>query len=130
MWNAKTAEEEKIEALNAQFVKLKDENLKLSKQIKKKSKESKDSKKDKKDDKKKDDDKTWAWKNVALTEGQKQTKKFRKKTYHWCPNHKMWTIHTPQQCEKKSNNTEEDDTNPDQAMPAVINNFEPFDDDN
>ena len=121
MWNAKSAEEEKIEALNAEFVKLKDENLKLSKRIAKKAKEDK---KTKKDGKKKDDN-TWAWKEVPPKEGQKHTKKFKKKTYHWCPHHNKWTIHTPQQCEKKGNPTEEE-PNAEQAMAAVVNHFEPF----
>ena len=109
-------QKKKIEALNAEFVKLKDENLKLSKKI---AKKAKDEKKTKKDNKKKDDN-TWAWKEVAPKEGQKHTKKFKKKTYHWCPHHKLWTIHTPQQCEKN------EEPNTEQAMTAVVNNFEPF----
>jgi hypothetical protein len=38
---------------------------------------------------------------VQPAPGESKTKTFRKKTYHWCPNHEKWTIHTPEQCEGK-----------------------------
>jgi hypothetical protein len=54
------------------------------------------------------ENKQWAWKKVQPAPGESKTKTFRKKTYHWCPNHEKWTIHTPEQCEGK-------DYNPNQA---------------
>ena len=48
-------------------------------------------------------------------EGEKQTRVFGKKdhagfgadkTYHWCPHHLMWCIHTPAQCTKGSGQAE------------------------
>jgi hypothetical protein len=39
-----------------------------------------------------------AWKSTAPTMGQAQTKQFNNKTYHWCPTHEKWCIHTPAEC--------------------------------
>lgn len=39
-----------------------------------------------------------AWKYVAPAAGQPTTKKVGKKTYHYCPFHKQWTIHSPAEC--------------------------------
>lgn len=38
------------------------------------------------------------WKKVPPQKGEKHTKKVNKKTYHWCHNHKAWTIHSPAEC--------------------------------
>eukprot|EP00957_Ditylum_brightwellii_P069633 5288845-Ditylum_brightwellii.AAC.2 len=35
------------------------------------------------------------------------TKVLNGKTYHWCPNHKAWTKHTPGQCHMKSKSRKE-----------------------
>jgi hypothetical protein len=43
---------------------------------------------------------TPAWKAVAPKEGQPKVKTNNGKTYHWCPNHLLWTIHTPGECNK------------------------------
>jgi hypothetical protein len=40
----------------------------------------------------------WAWKNIAPTTGSPHTKMVEGKAYHWCPEHKAWTIHTPGSC--------------------------------
>jgi hypothetical protein len=44
------------------------------------------------------DSKKWAWKYVAPSANQAQSKQVGSKTYHWCPNHTMWCIHTPAEC--------------------------------
>ena len=50
----------------------------------------------------------WAWKTVPPTwktvppkEGEELIKTVNGKKYHWCPNHKAWTLHTPEECKKK-----------------------------
>ena len=54
----------------------------------------------------------WAWKDVAPKDGEDQTKqvkvKGKKKTYHWCPNHKQWTLHKPSECKAKDDTHEEE----------------------
>jgi hypothetical protein len=40
----------------------------------------------------------WAWKAIAPKANQSQTKQVNNKTYHWCPNHVKWCIHTPADC--------------------------------
>jgi hypothetical protein len=40
----------------------------------------------------------WAWKAIAPKANQSQTKQVNSKTYHWCPNHVKWCIHTPADC--------------------------------
>jgi hypothetical protein len=50
----------------------------------------------------------WAWKKIAPKSGEMHTKSRDGKTYHWCPNHIMWTIHTSGQCTlttKRKDNT-------------------------
>ena len=43
-----------------------------------------------------------AWKKVAPTASEPQvmvkTINDKKKTFHWCPHHQMWTIHLPKDC--------------------------------
>ena len=34
-------------------------------------------------------------------EGEPKTKSMNNKTYHWCPNHQCWTVHTPAECQGK-----------------------------
>jgi hypothetical protein len=43
------------------------------------------------------------WKLIAPGTGDAQTKKVGPKTFHWCPYHKLWSIHTAQECRKGSN---------------------------
>jgi hypothetical protein len=44
----------------------------------------------------------WAWKTVPPKAGEPKTIKRGTpvKTYHWCPKHEAWCIHTPEACEK------------------------------
>jgi hypothetical protein len=39
----------------------------------------------------------YAWKSVAPADKSK-TKVVNNKTYHWCPQHKAWTLHTAGEC--------------------------------
>jgi hypothetical protein len=47
-------------------------------------------------------DKKWAWKDKKPKDNESKTKKVDGKTYHWCPKHKAWTIHSPAECKKGS----------------------------
>ena len=40
----------------------------------------------------------WAWKTIAPKANQALSKQVNNKTYHWCPNHVKWCIHTPAEC--------------------------------
>ena len=42
----------------------------------------------------------WSWKTVRGNTNQ-TTKEFEGKTYHWCPLHKAWTLHTNEECRLK-----------------------------
>ena len=52
----------------------------------------------------------WAWKKVAPKGSEVKTKTmFNKKekknmTYHWCRNHKLWTLHSEAECTKGKSN--------------------------
>jgi hypothetical protein len=51
-----------------------------------------------------DMDKKYAWKRVPPKSGEPSTKRMysdgKHKTYHWCPHHNEWTIHTPAECKR------------------------------
>ena len=38
------------------------------------------------------------WKTVSPKVGEPTTKSSNGKTYHWCPNHNKWTIHSASEC--------------------------------
>jgi hypothetical protein len=40
-----------------------------------------------------------AWKAIPPGSNDPKTKSFEDRTYHWCPNHKMWTMHKPEDCQ-------------------------------
>ena len=44
------------------------------------------------------DDNRFAWKLIPPAEGDKTSKMWNKKKYHWCPKHDAWTVHTPEAC--------------------------------
>jgi hypothetical protein len=46
-----------------------------------------------------------AWKKIPPPAGTPPTVKKNKKDYHWCPKHKMWCIHRPDQCQLKDGDT-------------------------
>ena len=41
---------------------------------------------------------TYAWKDIAPKDSDPKTKEANGKTYHWCPKHKAWTLHKPEDC--------------------------------
>jgi hypothetical protein len=51
-----------------------------------------------------DMDKKYAWKRVPPKRGEPSTKRMysdgKNKTYHWCPHHNQWTIHTAAECKR------------------------------
>ena len=79
----------------------------------------------------------WAWKSVAPQANQAQTKEYNSKTYHWCPNHVMWCIHTPAECkgikkaapeasDASTMNTDDDDTTASKRKLELTNAFHAF----
>jgi hypothetical protein len=42
----------------------------------------------------------WAWKKVPPKPGKPTTMKKIKRDYHWCPKHKLWCIHRPEECKR------------------------------
>jgi hypothetical protein len=58
----------------------------------------------------------WAWKDVPPADGAAQTKVVESKTYHWCPKHVAWCIHTPADC--RMEDTAEAETTDAQALAA------------
>ena len=60
----------------------------------------------------------WAWKKVEPAEGEPKQKQFNGKTYHWCPNHQQWTIHTPEECRGVAKKDGKKDGKKNVAFPA------------
>ena len=87
-WNTPSEEDNKIIALEAQV-----------KQLVKLKKKAKDSDKDKNKNKNKNKRQKPEWMTQEPKSGEKQTKERDGKTYHWCPKHKAWGIHKPEDCE-------------------------------
>jgi hypothetical protein len=90
LWNAPSPESEKILALEAKLLKL----------TSKKKEESKPKEKEKGKDKDKDKKKKGpkpSWKTEEPKDKSK-SKTVDGRTYWWCPNHKAFTMHTPQDC--------------------------------
>ena len=57
----------------------------------------------------------WAWKATAPNANQAKTKQVNNKTYHWCPNHVKWCIHTPAECKGLAKTTQ-----PESAPPSTV----------
>ena len=129
-WLKASPEQELITALQAQL-----KEAKASTKNKEGSKNSKDSKSKKEKNKGKDtseskpkadkDDK-FAWKKVAPKGSDPKKKTVNDKEYHWCPHHKAWTLHTPEKCrlkdEESTSDTKSTSAKPKltQAMTAVL----------
>lgn len=91
-WMATTEEEEKIIALEAQV-----QNLKKSvSEVKKKKTAQNDGKEKPKKDRKKNEKP--AWMLVPPKSNESNKKHVNKKDYWWCPNHKSWVRHHPNEC--------------------------------
>jgi hypothetical protein len=56
----------------------------------------------------------WAWKSKKPEAGTPKSKVVNKKKYHWCPNHEMWTLHSPEEC-KGTNFRNKGNTKPNDA---------------
>jgi hypothetical protein len=96
IWKAPDEQMEQIIALQAQVKKLSNAPKSKGKGNKDKSKGGGTPKKQDKGPKVENRKPDWMLKKPS--EGQPQTKKVNAKTYHWCPNHNSWTIHTPAEC--------------------------------
>lgn len=89
VWQAPTASDKEIIALRAQVAELKTTPAPTVKES-----ESKKKKAAKKGDK-------YAWKLVPPKTGEPKQKKVNEKTYHWCLKHEAWTLHSPDNCNKR-----------------------------
>ena len=111
-WKTETDEQKRIVALTAKVEGLEKSNKALKKKVKAKlrkdgttqqvtgtTKKNHEQGEDK-DTKKKNIPK---WKLVKPTDG-KLTMTRNGKQYHWCPNHNMWCVHKPTECNLKDNN--------------------------
>ena len=105
-WGGKSEEQNQIIALSSTVTSLQN-SLKLKQQTKKKNDKPKGKGKPKKSNIK--NDSKWAWKDIAPKNGEK-TKKFSGKTYYWCPHHKAWTLHKPEECNKRSTGSDSNDS--------------------
>ena len=94
-WNAPTEADSKIIALEAQVKKL----TRAPAKAPAKGKVGVD-KKDKKSPNKGNKNKP-EWMAVAPKEGEPKKKTVKDKLYNWCPKHKAWVRHSPEQCEGK-----------------------------
>ena len=50
----------------------------------------------------------WKWKSITPTSGEKQKLKDGK-TYFWCPDHKAWGLHHPNDCEWRKERVKNDE---------------------
>jgi hypothetical protein len=104
-WNKPTAQDRQIQALTSQIEHLQKKAV-ASAPPKSATKPKTDTKGDskpktttaKQGSSSKKSSKDFAWKKVAPKEGEAKTKTVDGKKYHWCPNHKAWTIHSPSEC--------------------------------
>eukprot|EP00957_Ditylum_brightwellii_P023678 1787040-Ditylum_brightwellii.AAC.1 len=116
VWGQKTAEEQ-IVALSSTIEELKDANLQLAKSIKgsSKPKASKPPARGKSNQSAKaspekyprlaeiePSDPNFGWMVKPPKDGESLTKVVSGKTYHWCPKHKAWVKHSPEQCQMKA----------------------------
>jgi hypothetical protein len=92
LWQAPSAEEEQIIALTAQVKGLQTKKHGAS------SKSAKEKKLVSTKTPRRNDDPKYVWKIVAPKPGEPTTKKWNKKTYHFCPNHKAWCLHNQTDC--------------------------------
>ena len=110
VWNAKSPEEEKIVALNAELQKIKDTNLKLASAIKKaaggkgnqqsgnpggNNNQGQGRRRGKKG-KGKTVPNDHAWKKVPPKDGEASKKQHSGRTYNWCKYHQAWVLHDPE----------------------------------
>ena len=101
---AKSTEELEIEALNASVQDLRATNNKIGKALQaritkpRKGMPSKKPFSPKKGFGARANTGKYAWKDVVPKSGDPKTMDKNGKTYHWCPHHKAWTLHTAENC--------------------------------
>ena len=95
VWNALSPDQERIVALSSTVQELKDINLKLAKAFSGKSRNATFN------DRKGKDTDFWAWKKIPPNDKDPKTKKKNNKTYHWCFNYQMRTLHTLAECKRR-----------------------------
>ena len=111
-WLQKSKEKLEFEALTANFHNLKSINERLTKALK--AKVANDTKKGTFETKIKAEPNvgSFAWKDVAPKKDDPKTKEVNGKTYHWCPKHKAWTLHKPEdECRLKEHVAHRTETN-------------------
>lgn len=109
VWNKPSQEQEKIIALQAEAKQLKGSARCKTTEKDGKKKES-DKKKDSDDKKKKQQRDKPAW---MLERGDGPAHKTVKgNEYHWCPKHKAWTRHKPEECRLEAESTEGNNAEP------------------
>jgi hypothetical protein len=89
-WKKGSEKDERIMALTARL-----EKLEAKKKETKEKKNKKQSRKEQKGRKPK-------WVNNPPKAGEPKTKKVDGKTYYWCPAHKAWVQHSPEDCRLKA----------------------------
>lgn len=119
-WMAKSTEELEIEALNASVQDLRATNNKIGKALQaritkpRKGMPSKKPFSPKKGFGARANTGKYAWKDVVPKSGDPKTMDKNGKTYHWCPHHKAWTLHTAENC-RMSNESEAHDAEIEQS---------------
>ena len=101
------------ENTNDEIVSMKAEIASLKQQNKRKWEQTKQSKKK---------DERFAWKEKKVTG--KDVLQRNNKTYHWCPHHKAYTLHKPEECRldpKKQKMDKGNDEAPVTGMTAIYN---------
>lgn len=61
----------------------------------------------------------WAWKDVPPKTGEAKVKNTNGKKYHWCHHHKRWTLHKPEECNLKTDETETPQKEEGQTQPEA-----------
>ena len=105
-WRAKSAHEKKLIAMAANLADLERQNKELQHKAAAVAAGSKGTPSGGNPSGNKPKDRKYpAWKYVAPNAGNKQTKEVSNKTYHWCPHHKLWSLHKPSECRLAESNT-------------------------
>jgi hypothetical protein len=59
------------------------------------------------------------WKKKEPTSKESSTQVVNGKKYHWCPKHKLWTIHTPNDCTLQLDGESKPDHQPQKDDPTI-----------
>jgi hypothetical protein len=51
----------------------------------------------------------YAWKKIPPKAGEAKSKSYENRMYHWCVNHKAWTMHKPEECQGVNYKHDSDD---------------------